>query len=465
MKSNPSSGIAETSLEKNLSPKELYEHLLSSGKEEREILRQISQILGIPMVDHSEGLEVYPPFVTKIPFEEAKHFSLFVAPWRGRITIFSSQPIEPHLVDHLSFLLETPLEQAFLPKEELLQAINRAYAGKTKTADLVLEELKDINIESITKELSPSEDLMDMAHKAPIVKLVNTILFQALKQRASDIHIQPYEQTVVVRYRIDGILYTQMELPKELQDAVISRIKVMAKMDIAERRLPQDGGTSLTASGRMVDVRISTLPSAHGERIVFRLQDKSSGLYDLQKIGLEERQLQQILSLIYLTHGIILVTGPTGSGKTTTLYSCLREINSPEKNIITIEDPIEYLLEGISQTQVSVKKGLTFASGLRSIVRQDPDVIMIGEIRDLETARIAIQSALTGHLVFSTLHTNDAPGAITRLLDIGIEPYLVASSLLAVIAQRLVRQICTSCKVSYTPTIEEWQDLGINGNG
>lgn len=449
-------------VDENLTPPALQKKLVEIGMEEVEILNVLSKILEIQIWKSLKGKTIHSSFTAKVPFETAKKYQMVVIKDERPLKIALCELQDLAMVDEISLLLDEPLEIVLSPKDEIIGLINSSYAVKTKTAEVVLEELKDINLESITKEINPSEDLMDMAHKAPIVKLVNTILFQALKQRASDIHIQPYEQSVVVRYRIDGMLYPQMEIPKELQDAIISRVKVMGKMDIAERRLPQDGGTSLTASGRIVDVRISSLPSAHGERIVFRLQDKSSGLYDLAKVGLEDDQRTKIERLIELSHGIILVTGPTGSGKTTTLYSALKVINTAEKNIITIEDPVEYMLEGISQIQVAVKKGLTFASGIRSIVRQDPDVIMIGEIRDLETARIAIQSALTGHLVFSTLHTNDAPGAITRLLDIGIEPYLAASSLLAVIAQRLVRVLCLKCKKEYTPDPKEWTELGFS---
>jgi general secretion pathway protein E len=266
---------------------------------------------------------------------------------------------------------------------------------------------------------------------------------------------------VQARYRIDGILYDVMRIPKAVQEAVISRIKVMGKMDIAERRVPQDGQTSFVAGGREVDVRISTIPSVNGERAVMRLQDKSTGVYDLRKIGLLEADFEAVRRLITMAHGIVLVTGPTGSGKTTTLYAALKEINSAEVNIITIEDPVEYQLPGISQVQISNKKGMTFATGLRSIVRQDPDVIMVGEIRDLETAGIAIQSALTGHLVFSTLHTNDAPGAVSRLIDLGCEPFLVNSALLAVVAQRLIRRLCLACRETYAPAAEELRAHGL----
>ncbi len=289
---------------------------------------------------------------------------------------------------------------------------------------------------------------------------MNTIMFEALKIRASDIHLQPFADRLQVRYRIDGILYDSKRIPKKVQDALISRVKVMGKMDIAERRLPQDGRTSVKIGDGEVDIRISSVPTSYGERIVFRLLDKSARLYELGEIGLTKSNEAKLLELIACSHGIILVTGPTGSGKTTTLYASLAELNSEEKMIITIEDPIEYNLDSISQIQVSNKKGLTFAAGLRSLLRQDPDVMMVGEIRDQETAGIAVQAANTGHLVFSTLHTNDSAGAVTRMIDLGVEPYLVSSSLIAVIAQRLVRVICPRCKEPHDPADSELKALG-----
>jgi general secretion pathway protein E len=289
---------------------------------------------------------------------------------------------------------------------------------------------------------------------------MNTILFEALKIRASDIHLQPFADRMQVRYRIDGILYDSKVIPKKVQDALISRVKVMGKMDIAERRLPQDGRTSVKVGDGEVDVRISSVPTSYGERIVFRLLDKSARLYRLNEIGLTVENEGKLQDLIACSHGIVLVTGPTGSGKTTTLYASLAELNSEEKMIITIEDPIEYNLDSISQIQVSNKKGLTFAAGLRSLLRQDPDVMMVGEIRDHETAGIAVQAANTGHLVFSTLHTNDSAGAVTRMIDLGVEPYLVSSSLIAVIAQRLVRVICPRCKEPLEVSDQELQALG-----
>ncbi|MHC4713995.1 MAG: GspE/PulE family protein [Planctomycetota bacterium] len=289
---------------------------------------------------------------------------------------------------------------------------------------------------------------------------MNLILSRALRQRASDVHLQPYEDRLQVRYRIDGILYDRILIPKSVQDAVISRVKVMAGMDIAEKRLPQDGRASIKVADREVDLRISAVPTEFGERIVLRLLDKGSRLYGLEELGLSGADHRRFKKLIEFSHGIVLVTGPTGSGKTTTLYAALQKLNRTEKNVLTIEDPIEYQLRGVSQMQVG-GKGLTFALGLRHVLRQDPDVIMVGEIRDNETARIAVQAALTGHLVFSTLHTNDASGAITRLLDIGVEPYLVASSVISVMAQRLVRLICPHCREGYRPEEEALAEIGL----
>jgi len=335
--------------------------------------------------------------------------------------------------------------------------------------DAVDEALDDLDEEEgivnlSAEALEDGEDLLDVANKAPIIKLVNMILFQALKMRASDVHIQPYADRVQVRYRVDGILYDMESAPKKIQDAIISRIKVMSKMDIAERRLPQDGRATLRIGQGDVDVRISSVPSSNGERIVMRLLDKTARVYRLEEIGLDSDNLAMLRKYIAYTHGIIFVTGPTGSGKTTTLYAGLTEINAAEKNILTIEDPIEYNIDGISQVQVNNKKGLTFAAGLRSFLRQDPDVMMVGEVRDNETAEIAIRAALTGHMVLSTLHTNDSASAVTRMLDIGVEPYLVSSSVLLVIAQRLVRLICPKCKKQVAPdksTVKKLKEAGI----
>ena len=324
--------------------------------------------------------------------------------------------------------------------------------------------MEGTDIASLAAEIEDSEDLLDVANKAPIIKLVNSILFQSLKLRASDVHFQPYADRLQVRFRIDGILYNMESVPKNAQDAILSRIKVMGKMDIAERRLPQDGRASIRIGDGEVDVRISVVPTSAGERAVLRLLDKSAGVFDLEAIGLDEQNLKTLRKYINYPHGIILVTGPTGSGKTTTLYGSLTEISTGEKNILTIEDPVEYQLDGISQVQVNAKKGLTFSAGLRSFLRQDPDVMMVGEIRDLETSEIAIRAAITGHLVFSTVHTNDAPSTVTRLVDLGLEPYLVSSSLVLVVAQRLVRRLCPTCRTWTEPSsaqMAQIRDLGL----
>jgi len=320
------------------------------------------------------------------------------------------------------------------------------------------------NGSAIISEIEEKADLLDDISDAPIIKLVNHIISQSVKARASDIHIEPYQDSFKVRYRVDGILYDLLSPPKWVQHALISRIKVMAKMNIAEKRLPQDGRLDVKIGNQEIDVRVSTIPTSFGERLVLRLLDKSASLISLPDLGLVSDKLDAIENLVKSPNGIILVTGPTGSGKTTTLYAILSSINVPDINIITIEDPIEYQIEGISQIQVNPKIDLTFASGLRSIVRQDPDVILVGEIRDRETADIAVQSALTGHLVFSTLHTNDSASAITRLVDIGVEPFLISSSVLAIVAQRLIRVLCKSCKELYTPDDVALESIGINAH-
>jgi general secretion pathway protein E len=310
--------------------------------------------------------------------------------------------------------------------------------------------------------LAQRTDILQSHAAPPIIKLVNDILFDALKSRATDIHFQPYEERLQVRYRVDGILRDVKAIPRRAQEAVISRVKVMGGMDIADRRKAQDGGTTIKVGDSEVDIRISDVPTSHGERLVLRLLDKTARFYELEEIGLTGKKLEQVRNFFTKSHGMVFVTGPTGSGKTTTLYAALAKINTVELNTLTIEDPIEYQLKNVSQIQVIPAKGLTFAVALRHFLRQDPDIIMVGEVRDEETAKMATQAALTGHLVLSTLHTNDAPGAIARLLHFGIEPYLVASSLIGSIAQRLVRLVCEKCKVAYTPSDEELKHIAIN---
>ena len=346
-------------------------------------------------------------------------------------------------------------------KEAILAAVNISYDLSQGTAEELVQGLEEDG-SNIISELEDTADLLDDTSDAPIIKLVNHILSQSIKARASDIHIEPYQDSFKVRYRIDGILYDLLTPPKWIQPALISRIKVMAKLNIAEKRLPQDGRLDIKIGAQEIDVRVSTIPTSFGERVVLRLLNKTSAVFDLPEIGLSPDRLALLKELVQSPNGIILNTGPTGSGKTTTLYAILTTINKPDINIITIEDPVEYQIKGISQIQVNPKIDLTFARGLRSIVRQDPDVILIGEIRDKETADIAVQSALTGHLVFSTLHTNDSASAITRLVDIGVEPFLISSSLIAVIAQRLLRTLCNDCKEAYQPDDLAFKSIGMD---
>jgi len=348
---------------------------------------------------------------------------------------------------------------------EILSAINVLFDQSNDDAERMVQDLGEYHLDDrVFAEIEEAEDLMDVNHEAPIIRLVNIILTQALKNRASDIHIEPYQKTIKVRFRVDGILHEVYDLPKRIHPHIVSRIKVMASLDIAEKRLPQDGRMKIRVADRPIDIRVSIIPMAFGERIVLRLLDKTVSLLGLGDMGMPEREVSVFEKLIRKNGGIILVTGPTGSGKTTTLYASLKSINSKEKNIITIEDPIEYELKGVGQIQVNPKTDLTFERGLRSILRHDPDIIMVGEIRDLDTVEIAVQASLTGHLVFSTLHTNDAAGALTRLVDMGVEPFLIASCLLGVVAQRLVRTICPDCKEEYRPEEQAAREYGFTHN-
>ncbi len=426
---------------------------------EREVLKFFAKHYGYDYYEKIEQFAVPEEFVGKVPIAFARRYH-FVAIGKenGAYNVAICQPLNLLALDDLSERLGCEVEPVLVPKSEIASLINKHYSESHAALG---EALEDFGIDAFEDGLSSSEDLLDVANKAPIIRLVNNILFRALKMRASDIHLHPLEDKLQARYRIDGVLYDMEELPKKIQDAVITRVKVLGKMDIAERRLPQDGRASYKVGDSEVDLRISSVPTAYGERIVFRILDKSARLFLLEEIGIDPETLEPMRRFIHSPNGIVLVTGPTGSGKTTTLYAALHEINSAEKNVLTIEDPIEYHLSGISQVQVSPKKGLTFAAGLRSFLRQDPDVMMVGEIRDPETAQISIQAAQTGHLVFSTLHTNDSAGAVTRMLDIGVEPYLVSSSLICVIAQRLVRLICENCREKSKPDLGNLQDLGI----
>ncbi len=382
----------------------------------------------------------------------------------GVVMVACADPLDTATFDELRVILSAELELAVTAPDVVLAAINSAYDRNAAKAESAVADLEGESATEIGREAEEIPDLLDVQgdDEAPIIRLVNSLFSQSVKDRASDIHIEPFETSMMVRFRVDGVLHEIVRPPKRFQSTIISRVKIMAGLNIAEKRLPQDGRIRLKVAGKDIDVRVSTVPTTYGERIVMRLLDRSSVLRDLDTIGFSPRNYAVMTQLINKSHGIVLVTGPTGSGKTSTLYACLSKINSPDLNILTIEDPVEYQLKGIGQVQVNSKIQLTFANGLRSFLRQDPDVIMVGEIRDRETAEIAIQASLTGHLVLSTVHTNDAPSAITRLVDMQIEPFLVASSLMGVLAQRLCRTICSKCKEEYVPTREELVEVGLD---
>ncbi len=430
-----------------------------------EMLDTYSSVFDLPAVPDLAGRSVVQEFRDRVPQTFAvRHDLIAVQGENGAAEIAIAYPEGLELVGDLARMLNRELSPIFAKRADIVSLISQAYAHHPAELNQALREVAQEEVERLAVDIREGEDLLDVAAKAPVVKLVDMILLRAIRMRASDVHIQPYEEKLQVRYRIDGILYDVMTPPKKAQEALISRVKVMGKMDIAERRLPQEGRTTLRLADRQVDVRISSVPTCFGERAVLRLLDKSMSLFELEDLGMPEGELETFQKLIRSSHGVIFVTGPTGCGKTTTLYAALKRINSPEKNIMTIEDPIEYRIPGISQIEEDGKKGVTFADTLPYVLRQDPDVIMIGEVRDFDTARIAIQASLTGHLVFSTVHTNDSATAITRVLDLGIEPYLVSSSLLAVLAQRLVRVICPHCRTEYEPEPQELQAAGLSAD-
>ncbi len=405
----------------------------------RDVLAALSEQLSIPLV----VIDGPPPAIPETEGLSARflrHFKCIPAGMTGAsLTLAMADPLDFESISAVGAFTGLKISPVFALEQEILDAIDKYY-GEAARPDAGLEGAEA----QATEDL---EHLRDMASEAPVIRLVNAMIAGAVESRASDIHIEPFEKEFRIRYRIDGVLYNQEQPPRDLKAAMISRVKLMAKLNIAERRLPQDGRIKVKTLGREVDLRVSTLPTLFGESVVMRLLDRSAGdFYDLRRLGFTDYMLSRMEYYTSLPHGIFLVTGPTGSGKSTTLYSALKRINQPDKKIITIEDPVEYQMDGINQIHVNPQIGLTFAAGIRHIVRQDPDVIMVGEIRDRETADIAIRSALTGHFVFSTLHTNDAPSAITRLTDMGVENYLITSSLVSVLAQRLVRLICTHCK-------------------
>ena len=397
-------------------------------------------------VDLVRGISInYAKTQEVLPFKEEQ----------DKVTVLTTNPINHKALEDLRVRFNKRIHPLATTSSRIQDAINRVYEKSTAA----LEGMDDIESEEVDLD-DPVIDLLDAGDDdAPVIKLVNTLLFRAVKEKASDIHVEPYERDMVVRFRIDGVLFDIFKPPKKLQNAITSRIKVMGNLNIAEKRLPQDGRIPLKLAGKDIDVRLSSVPTAHGERLVMRLQDRSNVVLELQQLGFSRDSLDKLDGLLTKTYGIVLVTGPTGSGKSTTLYAAVSKINKTDVNIITVEDPVEQRIHGIGQIQVNSKIGLTFASGLRSILRQDPDVVMIGEIRDLETAEIAINASLTGHLVLSTIHTNDSAGVFPRLIDMGCEPFLIATSLMGVIAQRLVRVLCPHCKAPHDPTDVELKSL------
>jgi len=435
---------------------------------ERELLEALALQLDLEVMESIDDKELRFDLVEKLPIQYLKKHLIF--PFQsehGTLRMAVNDPLDLEVLDDLRILYGVDeIKPVLVTAREIVSAINRTYGQANDTAEQIIQDM-DQGEEShhLFTELEEGGDLLDETSEAPIIKLVNHVFGQAVKSQASDIHIEPYQQHLQVRFRLDGVLHNVLSPPRRLHAAIVSRIKVMARLDIAEKRLPQDGRMEVKIGERLVDVRVSCLPTAFGERVVLRLLEKSGKLLSLEEVGLTSAALAEMKRLLQLSHGIILVTGPTGSGKTTTLYAALSYINSPDRNILTIEDPIEYQLDGIGQMQVNPKINLTFASGLRSMVRQDPDVILVGEIRDRETADIAIHAALTGHLVFSTLHTNDAASAVTRLIDMDIEPFLVSSAVQAIIAQRLVRVLCPHCKEPYEPEEAQWKELGLEKDG
>ena len=423
---------------------------------EEDIYSAVARHLGLQYVAEIDR-DTDSALLSQVPSEFAmRHQVLPVREEDHTLVVAVADPFDVTVLDDLRLLTSRDVRAVVASPRKISEAIEQSYMQK------MFRDIDDMQAEEVAEEDLEIADLQKMAREALVIKLVNLILHQAIQERASDIHVEPQEGALRVRYRVDGVLHDASSPPRHLHPAIISRVKIMSDMDIAERRLPQDGRVRIKLGPRMIDLRVSIIPTLHGESAVIRLLDRSAGLMALTDLGMPQDTFVQFRRVISRPHGIILVTGPTGSGKTTTLYAALHEIYSPEKKVITIEEPVEYELPGANQIGVRPEIGLTFSSGLRHIVRQDPDIIMVGEIRDRETADIAIHAALTGHLVFSTVHTNDAAAAITRLLDMGIEPYLVASSLIGVLAQRLVRTLCPRCKVAFEPTPEELREIRLS---
>lgn len=442
------------------SPYKLVQFLIKKGLvPEEEGIRLLADHLGLSYVDRLEPKNI-DEIIPQVPVRFVQKYR--IAPFfkeKNTIKVAMNDPTMLHPLDEFRQLFMGVNVQLVLSREsEILKIIHNHFEKEER--DAVANELSNEGLEFLD-DIQDLHDSMDLANQAPIIRMVNMILSNGVNERASDIHIEPQEKEITVRYRIDGVLHKVLSPPRSIQSGIISRIKIMANMNIAENRLPQDGRIKIRFSGKEIDVRVSSLPAQFGERIVMRLLNKTDTKFELDGIGFDQEMITTYRNMIQQTNGIVLITGPTGSGKTTTLYASLTELNDEARNIITVEDPVEYQMNGISQVQARHKIGFSFAEGLRSILRQDPDIIMVGEIRDEETARVAIQSSLTGHLVFSTLHTNDAPSAVTRLLDMGIEPYLIASTCRGFMAQRLLRRLCPNCKKPATITGKELLSLGI----
>jgi general secretion pathway protein E len=450
-----------------IKPRRVGELLLDLGyTDEENVLQALGAQFNITCDLDLEG-KVDSALTTKVPINFIREY--YMVPYRKNGTAYYvaiNDPVNLLPLDDLRLLLNGPIVPVLCRKGDIQTIIDGYFEQQGESAadmidSITMEEDEDTDVHSLDAS-SSERDLLDLANEAPIIKLINLIITGAVKERASDIHVEPFETEVRVRYRIDGVLYEKFSVPRTQQSAVISRVKIMANLNIAEHRLPQDGRIKIKLSGKEIDIRVSIIPIAHGERVVMRILEKGSFVFSLEKLGMDARDNKILDKIIASSHGIVLVTGPTGSGKSTTLYAALQKVNSPDKNIITVEDPIEYQIEGIGQIQVRPKIGLTFAAGLRSILRQDPDIILVGEIRDHETAEMAVQASLTGHLVFSTLHTNDSAGAITRLVNMGIEPFLVTSSTIAIQAQRLVRAVCLDCREEFHPDPDHLRDLGLD---
>lgn len=427
-----------------------------------ELLSALCAQIGVPFLDDLKSGEIDPQLIGEIPINYAKTKEIIPlareqGPKGEVLLVAAADPFDPNVIEDLHLLTGYPIRLVASTSMRIQEAINRVYEkNTTNLVDKIEGEFEEnYDLEGPIDILEATED------DAPVIKFVNSLIFRAVKEKASDIHIEPFEKEFVVRFRVDGVLYDIIRQPKRAHAAIASRIKVMGTLDIAEKRLPQDGRIKIKIAGKDIDIRLSTVPTIFGERLVMRILEQTGTVLELNQLGFSPKSCEQIEKLVFKKYGIILVTGPTGSGKSTTLSACLVKLNSPERNILTVEDPIEYQIPGINQVQVNAKIDLTFAKALRAFLRQNPDVIMVGEIRDKETAEIAINASLTGHLVLSTLHTNDAPSAFTRLSDMGVEPFLVASSVLGIIAQRLIRKVCTKCREPHIPTAFEMQEMGL----